>query len=443
MNEFLTLSTTPDINYLAQIVKLKEIEKHPNADKLQVADVSGQKVITGLDAQVGDIYVYFSVESKISEKYLCWSNSYSDAERNKDITKKGFFHKSSRVKMVRLRQIYSEGYIVPFSDLQDYIKENYGQILEFNEKLVGYSFDTICGERFVEKYVRQGRQANNPSSKSKGNVKKYATKLVENQFRFHEDTLNFKKALYKISPDDVIVIQNKIHGCNFLVSNLLIKKKLTWRDKLAKWFGVKIYETEYGNLYASRTVIKNSRFELPGSSGYYDHDIWKIVNDRSFPLLDQGITITGEIYGFTPSGKAIQPKYDYGCPHGQLDFIVFKVTYTSPSGEVYVFSHEQTVDFCNKKGFKMAETFYHGIAKDLFPELDTTDRWHENFLEKLSERYLEKKCWLCKNDVFAEGVIIRRDIPFIWDALKLKSLAFLNFESGQLDSTELSAEELE
>jgi rubrerythrin len=92
------------------------------------------------------------------------------------------------------------------------------------------------------------------------------------------------------------------------------------------------------------------------------------------------------------------------------------------------------VNFCSKFGFKTPKEHYYGKAKNLFPEISVDEHWHKEFLEKMVDKYLEKKCQICKNDVWAEGVILRKDSPFEWDAFKLKSFNFLMHESAELDS---------
>lgn len=201
-------------NYLARVFRVENIVKHPNADKLQIVTIEGEKVVTGSDVKVGDLYVLFTIESQIDSRYLAWSNSYSDSERNHDTKIKGYFPKTGRVKIVTLRGVPSNGYIVPASSIQNFIKEFYGQ--DWNpESDAGVSFDTICGEVFVKKYERRECRGtpSNPKVKGAKNMKKYESRLVENQFRFHVDTINFRKDLGKLSPDDEIVIAEKIHGC--------------------------------------------------------------------------------------------------------------------------------------------------------------------------------------------------------------------------------------
>jgi hypothetical protein len=434
-NNILTTSEDSNINYVAQIVRLTHLEPHPNADKLQLAVIQGQKVITSLDAQIGQFYVYFPVECEISENFLSFCNLFDEADRNKDKTKKGYVHKSGRVRMLKLRNVYSEGLLLPVSLLEDYVKQIYKKDLNCVE-LEGTSFDDILGDKFVRKFVVKLPEENVRKVKTKGNVKKYESKLIEGQFAFHPDTSHLKRQVNELSPDDYISIENKIHGANFLVANVLIKRKLSWRDKIAKLFGVKVKDSEYGNLYASRTILKNSRFTDESNLGFYKEDIWKEVSNRLFPKLDQGITATGEVFGYTSTGGWIQKGYDYGCNVGELNYIVFNLTYTAPDGNVFTFSHPQLVEYCRKKNIPMAETFYYGKAKDLFPEISVENHWHDNFLNKLCDTYLEKKCHLCKSDVWAEGVILRIDKPNVFKAYKLKSANFLGYETKMLDAGE-------
>lgn len=440
-NDILSLSDGYNPNYLAQIVKLDKLEKHPNADKLQIAVVANQKVITGLDAKIGDTYVYFPIECRISEAFLSETNSFENKEKNKDVNVRGYVHNSGRVRMLKLRDIYSEGLIMPFRIFQEFVKTKYKKTLNWSEDLNGFLFDNVCREEFVRKYVPRIKEPQIHGVKSKGKIKKYASKLVEGQFQFHPDTEQLKRNVDKVDPEDYISITNKIHGANFLVAHVLTKRKLSVREKIAKFFGVKVKETEYGNLYASRTVIKNSRYNESDTGGFYKEDIWKKVSEKLFPLLDDGITATGEVFGYTQAGAFIQKPYDYGLPQGEQGYVVFNLTYTSPQGNVFVLSYPQLVEYCTKKKIPIPECYYYGKAKDLFPEISTENHWHENFLAKLIERFLEKKCHICKNDVWAEGIVLRVDKPNQWLAQKLKSLNFLKKESESLDAGDAGIEE--
>lgn len=436
-----TKSKDHNINYLASIVRIDSFRSHPNADKLKLATIQGNVIITGINAQPG-LYCYFPLECAISKEFLSYSNSYRDPELNTDKSLKGMFEAQSRIKAISLRGQKSEGYIIPVSSLESFIKDVLGKIVVIDETYEGTDFDTILDHQLCRKYIPLGqRNPNNTSKKTRGNVKKYQSKLVENQFRFFPDTSHLKREVGKISPDDYVAITSKLHGCNFTVANVIIKKAVSIKDRIAKFFGVNIQDTEYNMLYASRAVLKNLAMDDGKvNNHYYDTDIWKIVADKVYPSLPKGVSVSGEIVGYTPTGKYIQPQYDYGCSPGNLDFYIFRVSFTNHDGKEYVFSHRETVEFCNKFGFKMPETFYYGKAKDHFPELDTEIHWHDNFLQKMIATYLEKKCKICKNDVPDEGIILRTDTPFEWHAFKLKSHNFLMRESAELDKGEIDME---
>jgi hypothetical protein len=434
-----TKSDTHNPNYLASIVKIDNIRQHSNADRLQCTNVFFNNVITGMNAKIGDLVVYFPIESQISEDFLSYTNSFEDKELNADKSIKGYFSSKRRVRCMGLRNEKSQGYIVPVSELENFAKDILGKKISIDDSFVGTDFDMFFDHLLCKKYVPANQRTPNVagSKKSKGNVKKYISKLVENQFRFHESTLHLKKFVNEISPNDYIAITNKLHGCNFVVAKVLVKRKLSLIDKIAKLFSAKIQETEYGMLYSSRAVLKNQFLnDDKEHNHYYDADIWKIVADKIYPFLDEGITIYGEIVGHTPTGSFIQKQYDYACNIGELDFFVFKITYTTPTGKCVIFSHRETVEWCSKYAFKMTPAFYYGKAKDLFPELDTENHWHENFLQKAQDAYLEKKCDICKNDVWSEGIVLRVDDPNNWRVYKLKSFNFLNHESAELDSGE-------
>ena len=63
-------------NYLAQVIRISNKRKHPNADKLSIITVQGNDVITGAPLIVGDYCIYFPLECTISKSYLSYSNSF-------------------------------------------------------------------------------------------------------------------------------------------------------------------------------------------------------------------------------------------------------------------------------------------------------------------------------------------------------------------------------
>lgn len=427
-------------NYLAKIIKLNNLTKHPNADRLQICNLLGVSVITGLDAKEGGIYVYCPIETSLNSNFLSFSNSFSNPELNADKTKKGFFE-STRVKPCRLRSARSEGYIFPVSELEKWAA-SIGVNYKYSDNDLDKDFDSIGDILFCQKYVNKQKliEENKAAKENKKGKKAKVSKVVDGQFAFHRDTSHLGREIYNIQPNDLISWTFKYHGSSGIVSKVLCKKKLKWYEKIFKFLGLNIVDTHYDYLFASRTVIKNA-YETENQSHFYDSNIWKFSYEKFKPFLKDGLTLYFEIVGFTPTGSHIQKKYDYGCEAGKQDEYIYRITYTSPSGDVYEFSWPQIKDFCVQNNLKHVEEAYYGYAKDMFPELSIEEHWHENFLQKLNEKYLEKKCHICKNDVWAEGYVLRKESGG-FKPYKHKSFNFKLAESKELDSGEANIEDI-
>jgi hypothetical protein len=423
------ISEKSNPNYLAQIVALENIRPHPNADRLKIATIQGNSVIVGLDAKEGDVYVYFPLECAINKEFLSWSNSFSDKSLNSDKEVAGFFNAKGRVRAVKLRGIPSMGYAVPVEKLLSWF-----DIDIYSTEWIGKEFDSFNDILICEKYVSPLVLKN--QNKEKKNQKKVVRepKVVDGQFRFHPDTLQLKKSIHNISPNDYISITRKLHGTSWVASRLLCNKKLTRFEKILRRFGIKIQDTHYDLLWASRRVLKNGFLEIGNKDHFYSYDLWEEIAKSVEYAIQDSITLYGEAVGYTKTGAYIQNGYDYGCPVGQFATYIYRITTTNHSGQVYEFSHRQVKDYCEKYGLNMVPEIYYGKAKDLYPELSVNDHWHQNFLDRLIGDYLEKDCELCKSKkVPDEGICLRKDI-FDSEIYKLKSFKFLEWETKELDN---------
>jgi hypothetical protein len=441
----MTLSISPNANtnYLAKVVKINNLRKHTNADRLQVTTIDGNNIITSLFATEGMLYVYFPLESAINKSYLAYSNAFSDSGMNNDNSIKGYFASTGRVRATRLRGEKSEGYIVPAHDIQTWLSEAYGKTVVISDSDDGTEFDTISDVKLCEKYINKEALLHLKKESNKNNNKKKAktSRLVDSQFHFHIDTPQLKKMINNLNPSDYIEITRKLHGTSVVLSRVLCLKPLTWYEKLLKRIGINIVDTEYDLVYSSRKVVKNGYLETDTvlHNHYYSHDIWGECAKEYSEMLQDGITLYGEIVGYTKDGAYIQKGYDYGCSPGESQLYVYRATYTSPSGKVYEMSVEQMRKYCETYGIKVVPQLYYGKAKDLY-DLPVQDHWHENFLQKLCEDYLERSCDLCDNDVPDEGICLRIDVPLDIDVYKLKSFSFLERETSLLDKGEVDLE---
>lgn len=440
----LNISKEANPNYLAKIVRLENIRKHSNADRLQVVTIDFQNVIIGNEAKNGDVYVYFPVECQINKEFLSNTNNFEDTTLNVDKTIKGFFNKHGRVRAIRLRGEPSQGYAIPVKVLENWL---FGGSIGLEDN-VGKEFDSWDDIIICRKYVPKipERRVNNNAPKHKR-----VSRLVENQFRLHNDTENLRKNIDKISLQDYIGIHYKKHGTSWVVGHVLTKRKLSFIEKLLKSLGVKINDTEYDYVYSSRKVIKNE-FETKNSNHYFGYDLWKDVKDAVKTSIPKGYTLYGEAVGYTADGKLIQPEYDYGCNPGEMLIYVYRITVTNPDGFVIELDDKQVEEFCEKFGLRYKDTFlYYGTVANLYSTLAQNqqesfsllgnENWRQQFVKMLEKQYNNKDCYMCVNKVPEEGIVLRKQQLFNYQAYKLKSERFLCKETEQLDKEIIGLEE--
>ena len=435
-------------NYAAIVVEIKTLVPLEKCDNVQGAIIMGNQVIVSKDVKVGDVGVYFPLECQLSKEYLSNNNLYNKPELNIDNTKKGYFDENGRIRCQRFRGHKSEGLFMPLESLQ-----SFGVLeLELNS-----CFDEINGFEICKKYVvKTNRTLGQPGSRKSKTKIKYESKLIENQFRFHDDTAMLYRNLHKITPESLIHISYKMHGTSGISSYILCKKKLNWIEKLLSKLNVNIKTEIYDYIYSSRKVIKNEELN-PNAQHYYNEDIWGIAHNELKDFLQKGMTFYYEIVGFLPNGGTIQKDYDYGCEPNQHAIYIYRITQTNIDGKLFEFSAKQVQDFCKKNGLNAVPELYYGYARDLYFEVTPDgegdfsrkifsqanideDSWRTNFLKFIKEMYNEKDCFMCKNQVPEEGCVVRIE-GLEFEAYKQKSERFYLKESILLDKGESNIED--
>lgn len=447
MTTSLILSPHANTNYCAKVVKITQLRKHENADRLLIATIDGNSVIVGLDTKEGDTVVFFPVECEINTEFLSWTNAFTDKLLNENKEQKGFFEKNCRVRCLRLRKEKSEGYIVNTKVVEQFFFSKKGLTICLEDH-IGEEFDTIGQTLLVKKYQpkRQRALSSSPLSKNSQKRVKRFNRVIADQFRFHQDTSHLGKYIHLIHPSDLISVTNKLHGTSFIVSNTLCNRPLSFYEKVLKWFRLPVIEEYYDILYASRKVVKNGSIPtgkslIPVRQHYYKYDLWKEISFELEPHLTEGLTFYGEAVGFTRDGSYIQKGYDYGAPPNTFHPYLYRITFTNVSGKVFEFSWKQLKDFCQEHKLRHVPEFYYGYAKDLYPDISPEQHWRENFLQRLSQSYLERDCNLCViNTVPAEGIVLRRE-AMTFQAYKHKSFRFRERETQLLDKGETNIED--
>lgn len=417
-------------NYTASVVKINDVSPIEGADRIVKTFINGNPIIISKEIKVGDVVVYITAGSQLSETLCRENNLYESSELNKDNSKRGFIDKKRRVKSVKLRGEISNGLTLPLDSFP----------IGLN---VGDEFTTIDGIDFVNKYIVPSNIQLEGGNKSKKKLKRIS-RIIENQFNFHIDTSHLIKNLHQISPNSEIEISFKTHGASNIVSNQLVRKNLSWIEKILKKFGVNVVDTEYDFIFASRKVIKNSELISENQNSYYKEDIWSLVGQEVKHLIPKGYTLYGEIVGYTPSGTMIQKNYDYGCKKGEHKFIIYRITYTNIDGVVRELSANHIKEFCDERGLLFSEyLIFSGRANEFysFEEGMSPRDWQEGFYQKLVDNYTEKDCPFSVNKVPEEGVVVRVDSGKGYKAFKLKSQRFILGEMKEQDKGEFNIED--
>lgn len=440
----LSISKDANQNYLAKSVQIREEDwrPHSNADRLKCVTIDFQNVITGIDAPAGH-YVYFPVECQIADVILRNTNSYRDASKNANPEKSGFFEDNRRVKAIRLRGERSQGYIIPFSDLLHAF--GYDSSLQVG---TDEYFDTVDGVVVCNKYVIPSKSQ---GITNKGKQAKKLTRLVEGQVHLHEDTDNLRKEIQRLDLDSTVTISYKEHGTSGWCSNVLVYRYMKWYHKLFYKLTKFKKPMKYDLVYGSRKVVKNRHFDPKGSDHFYSYDIWQdiVKKYRLDEIVPKGYSLYYEIVGFTKDGQYIQKPFDYGCnqQEGEAKIKVYRVTFTNADGVVYNLNTLEARNFTQRLGLDFVDVLYNGRLGDLLYFLDgeptpDDEREHkEKLIQVMEKHYNNKDCYMCVNKVPEEGVVMTiEDSPFEFDAYKLKSSDFLEYESNSLNEQETGNE---
>lgn len=425
-----------DSNYTCSCVVLPELRDVNGLDNLKLATVFGYGCLVGKDSPKGK-YLFFPAETVLSQEFLRENNLFRSNLANKDTTKTWFFQLDGRVRAVKFKWVVSSGFLIPITSL-NYLW--YGW--EHSEIRIGDNFHSIDGKEICRKYRRPVAPVR--LNRNERVQKKWTRhdRVIPTQFRFHLSTPQFLKFLWDFTEWDRIVITEKLHWTSAVFANVLTKRKLNFIERGLIACGIKIETTEYFPLYSSRTVIKNSDINENVDGGYYWEDLWGKYAKLLESKIEKGITLYGEIVGYTSSGAYIQQGYSYGCKPWESKFYCYRITYTTPEGNVIEFTDSQVRQYCSLRSI------------DVVPLLETTkvtDGWvksHltalDHFTEYIRYKYvdwIEEMCKMNDNKVPREWVVIRRDGQEFFSAYKLKSQLFLTYETSQIDEGKEDTEE--
>ena len=471
-------------NYCASIEKIEKVESIDGADRLVKATIAGQTVVLSSFYTPDMTVIYFPHECVICEEFLSANNLYdihnykknsnsrlvdavlyelentTDSNKKTELAKRarsmcGYFDASGRVKTKKIKGVYSEGFAIHTSAIVK--MDSIFSVTDWNLH-VGKKFDMLNGTHICWKYINK-KEAHLMSLKPKQTFYQKAMKkvnrnkkLVENQFRLHYDTSHLRDFIKSINPYDDVVISVKVDGSACCVSNVLVNRKLSLFERLAKKLGVRVNEQEYHVVYSSHHIIKSLEINPGATLGFYNVDIWEPVKNLIGRTLSEGMSIYGEIVGYIEgTNQMIQPGRDYGCRVGEWKFMPYRITETDKDGKVKEWSMEDVYDSTRemlalhpewRSNILVPKILYIGRFCDLYKDIEVNDDWADNVLERMkndTERFgMELDEPMCNIAGPREGIVIRVGNT----AYKLKTQRHLELESERADNGDIDIESL-
>jgi hypothetical protein len=441
------------MSYKAIVTSLKNVRPHSNADRVQLATCHGNQVVISLNSQEGELGVYFPSDGQLSPEFCKANNLYRDSTLNSDPEKTGMFDTNRRVRAQKFRGEISDGFWVPLSNFS-FIK---GSVLVDE----GFEFDELNGTPICSKYI-------NPATAKvarENQGKKTRTAKTSIMFKEHFDTEHFGKNIFKFEPEHTIIITEKLHGTSGRIGHVMVERDLTWKERLAKRFGIKVQENEWKYMNGTRRVV------LEETSGTQFHD--PTIRDKAFNLfrdnLRKGETVFFEIVGSESTGAMIMPSvdttkmgdkeftkafgktmsYTYGTEPGQCEIYVYRMTLTTEDGQSIDYAWDDVVKRCNEIGVKtvpfickttLTEIGMAVTMKTGTPSFEYNDRDAKDEFERLVTLYGTGPSILDARHI-KEGVCVRIEGGLHNQTFKFKSFEFKVLEGIIKDSGIIDAEE--
>ena len=341
------------MSYNAIVTRIQEVKKHPNADRLALATVLGKQIITSLDAQVGDVGIYFPSDGQLSHDY-CMANGLYRKNPENGLPMGGYFEENRRVRIIKMRGEISDGFFAPLSSL------NY---LDFDaESLkVGSMFNFINGEQICNKYVTEEtvkmRTANNKAKTVKPSS-------LPTFYRVG-DTANLNFFIDTIPLNSFVVVSDKMHGTSgrtgLIKYQPIAKKGIMARliNYFINSFGLK-EKQDYRYISGTRkTILENGAYHLK--------DDYRIeAHNRFVGKLHEGEIVYYEIVGYAGNNTTIQPSHDttkfpeleeifgkevlytYGCKPGEHEIYVYRMGINNESGVWTEYPWWKVVERCQE-----------------------------------------------------------------------------------------------
>jgi len=333
---------------IVEVVKIKNVEKHPNADRLDLVTVKGWQCVATKDSfKIGDKAIYLPIDSVLSGEI---EPKLFPPESKVKLSK-------SRIKTIKLRGAISQGMVVSLNTLN--LSENIKIGTNVKDKLG------------ITKYEPPKR-----GTLHGGGVGHISKKQINPNFRKYTN-INHVKNYPEIFNNVVVVITEKIHGTNFRVGYVKHGHLNLWQ-KILKLFGrISDYEFVFGSHNVQlQSILK--RFKKT----FYKKNIYleTVIKYDLQKKLQKNEVIYAEIYGY-----GIQKNYHYGCKKNEYKMVIVDIMI---NGE-YI-DTEKAIQFCEERNLPYVPVLYKGV-----------------YNQEIIDKYVKGKSVLSpKHQPIREGIVI-------------------------------------
>jgi len=421
------------MTYNAYITRIRNVRKHPDADRLLLGECFGNQVVVGLDTKEDELGIYFPTGGRLSIEFMESNNLIGKIDENGNRSG-GFFDEKGHVRTQKFRKEKSDGFYCPLTYL------TYTNV-DFTTLTNGTQFTEISGHKICEKYI---------TTKTKeyaGQKKKAQPKVKFPCFHRHIDTEQLVYNKNRIRQGNVLVITEKLHGTSGRSAYTLSVSQSWISSFINGLFKREIISPKKEWKYVAgsrRVVIKN--FER--IDGWYGAD--EVIRAHAHMYfenkLHKGETVYYEIVGYTPSGsimpavnnlklkdKAFVKQYgeetvfNYGYPEGLCGVYVYRITMTNEDGVEIDYTTEHIIKRCKE------------LEVSFIPVLSTMIVDNPDDAIAFVERCANGASTLTPKHI-REGVVVRID-GSKWEAYKHKSFEFKVLEGIIKDTGVVDIEE--
>ena len=409
--------------YNGYVTTIKNLRKHPNADRLQLGECFGNTVCVSMEYTDNQIGIYFPTDGQLSEEFCNYNNLVRKKDEN-GVNVGGYMDPGKRnVTSIKLRGEKSDGLFMPIESLA-FTGANLTSLKN------GDQITVVNGHEICRKYIPRSNHVNKNVPGGNKTRKKKVT--IAPLFVEHADTEQLAYNLNAFKENDLIEITLKMHGTSQRTGYLPVFKgfKRSLLDRILRREGTPVYDWGYVS-GTRRTVLENY------DGGYYGSNEFREQHSKFFEgKLKKGEEVFYEVVGFTTTGTPIMGQvsnkklndkefikqygdvttFSYGCESPNSDFYVYRMTMTNEDGDIVEYTPDYMRYRCEQMGCKSVPVLYQGYIRPFTESVG-------DIVTILAEEYYDGPDPIGKTHV-REGVVVRIVNRPKFTAYKHKNFSF-------------------